>query len=279
MAEPASTRLLQGKRCLITGAASGIGRAVAERFVAEGARVAAFDLSEEGLSRLQKDVAPDIVAVRGDVRSNGDNERAVKAAADAFGGLDVFVGNAGLFDRFRNLSDLNGDEISAAFDEVFGVNVKGYLLGARAALPELARSGGAIVFTVSVAGFFTGGGGPIYTASKHAIVGLVRQLAVELAPSRIRVNGVAPGGTPTGLRSAPSLLTDEERATGGGGLDPVMMEERQARTSPIGISGHAEDHAPAYVFLASDLARAITGVIIVSDGGLHAPQPDRWHLA
>src|SRR5208337_1786381 len=112
--------------------------------------------------------------------------------------------NAGIWDSSISLAALPDDRISAAFDELFCVNVKGYLLGAKAAYRELPQTNGCIIFTVSNAVFYPCGGGPLYTASKHAVVGLIRQLAYELAP-KIRVNGVAPGAIPTDLRGPRSL--------------------------------------------------------------------------
>jgi len=251
---------LAGKVVLITGAGSGIGRAVAERFINEDAKVVAFDRSEEKLKALMGDFGKDVVAVNGDVTKLEDNERAVAKALEFFDHLDVFVGNAGVFDGFKSLTDLPKDNMGTAFDEVFAVNVKGYLFGAKAAVPELTKTEGNIVFTASTAGFGVGGGGPIYTASKHAVVGLIRQLAYELAP-RIRVNGVAPGGTVTDLRSVPSLGARQVFS------DRVTAEERGKQNTPLSITLQPEDHVGAYLLLASDQSRAMTGVIINSDGG------------
>src|ERR1700722_9850118 len=183
---------LEGRVALVTGGASGIGLAVVDRFLAEGASVGVLDRSEGELAGL--DYARDrLVCVVGNVAVFADNARAVRRTVDAFGKLDVFVGNAGIFDYFASLLSFDGEDLSAAFDEIFAVNVKGYLLGARAAVPELLNSDApSVIFTVSNAGFYPSGGGPLYTASKHAVVGVVRQLAHELAPT-IRVNGVAPG--------------------------------------------------------------------------------------
>jgi NAD(P)-dependent dehydrogenase (short-subunit alcohol dehydrogenase family) len=153
------------------------------------------------------------------------------------------------------------------FDSVFAVNVKGYLLGAKAAVPELLRARGSMIFTVSNAGFFPGGGGPVYTASKHAVVGLVRQLAHELAP-KVRVNGVAPGGTVTDLRLPRALGTDESgealRA-----FDVPDIENTIRGLTPLRLAPVPEDHAAAYVLLASsENSRAMTGAIIQSDSGI-----------
>ncbi len=151
--------------------------------------------------QLRADLGDAVIGIAGDVSTLDDNRRAVAETVRAFGQkLDVFVGNAGIFDVYASFADLSDDKLSQAYDELFGVNVKGCIFGARAALrPELRKTNGSMVFTASVAGLTSGGGGVLYTASKHAVVGLVRELAVELAPD-IRVNGVAPGGTMTDLR-------------------------------------------------------------------------------
>lgn len=251
---------LKGKVVLITGAGSGIGRAITERFISEGAKIVALDKSEEKLDGLVADFGSSVVAFHSDVTLMEDNERAVAKAVDAFDHLDVFVGNAGVFDGFKSLTDLSKSEVGSVFDEVFAVNVKGYLFGAKAAVPELTKTRGNMVFTASTAGFGVGGGGPVYTASKHAVVGLIRQIACELAP-HIRVNGVAPGGTFTDLRSVSSL--------GEGQVFPdrSMAEEHGKQNTPLNIALRPEDHVGAYLLLASDQSRAMTGVIINSDGG------------
>jgi NAD(P)-dependent dehydrogenase (short-subunit alcohol dehydrogenase family) len=253
---------LEGKAALVTGGASGIGRAVVERFLAEGARVCVLDRAPDQLAGLVAGHDGRVVIAPGSVTQLADNQRAVDLAVGAFGRLDVFVGNAGIFDYFARLVALPADRIEQAFDEVFAVNVKGYLLGAKAAAPHLQASGGNIVFTVSNAGFYPDGGGPIYTASKHAVVGLIRELAFELAPT-VRVNGVAPGGTITALSGPPSLAElGAGRLTGA--ARAAMIEQR----NPLQLAQQPADHAAAYVLLASDQARAITGAIIPSDGGI-----------
>lgn len=251
---------LAGKVALVTGAGSGIGKAVAQRFVEEGAKVAVMDNAEQRLAALTDELGENAVTVHGDVRKIQDNEKAVAATLEAFGRLDIFVGNAGVFDGFRGLSDLSGSELAKAFEEVFDVNVKGYLLGAKAALPELLKTKGNMIFTASIAGLRPNGGGPIYTASKHAVVGLIRQLAAELAPL-IRVNGVAPGGTLTDLQAAPTLGAVPAFP------DRQSAEERMKQNNPLAMALRPEDHTGIYVLLASDQARSMTGVVIESDGG------------
>src|SRR5262249_50915426 len=145
------------------------------------------------VEQLRADFGQVVCPVQGDVTRLEDNQRAVAETVRVFGQLDVLVGNAGGFDSFMRFEGVPEARLSAGFDEQFGVKVKGCLFGPKAALPALRVTAGCMVFTASVAGFNSGGGGVLYTASKHAVVGMIRQLAAELAP-QVRVNGVAPGG-------------------------------------------------------------------------------------
>jgi 2,3-dihydroxy-2,3-dihydrophenylpropionate dehydrogenase len=254
---------LEGKIAIVTGGASGIGKAVVERFIQEGAKVCASDIDEERLAALSATIRNDhLITVQSDVTRWEDNQRTVDTALRRYGKIDVFVGNAGVFDGFVTLERLTQDIIHQAFDQIFHVNVKGYLLGAKAVLPELEKTGGNMVFTASMAGFYSNGGGPLYTASKHAVVGLIRELAYELAP-RVRVNGVAPGGTITNLGVVPSL-----KHLAPAPLDPQAREARMRSRNPLGLAARPEDHAAAYVMLASDQGKTMTGEIIHVDGGL-----------
>ena len=182
---------LDGQVALVTGGGSGIGRAVVARFVEEGARVGVMERLTSRAEQARADLGDAVIGITGDVASIADNRRAVAETVGAFGRLDVFVGNAGIFDVFVSFADLSDDKLSQAYDELFDVNVKGCIFGARAALPELRKTGGSMIFTASIAGLNSGGGGVLYTASKHAVVGLIRALAAELGPD-IRINGVAP---------------------------------------------------------------------------------------
>lgn len=261
---------LDGQIALVTGGGSGIGRAIVERFVEEGARIGVLERVAARVEQLKTDFGKAMVAVQGDVTRLEDNKRAVQATVSAFGQLDIFVGNAGIFDGFRLLADFPEEKLGAAFDELFGVNVKGYILGAKAALPELMKTEGCMVLTASVAGLNSGGGGALYTASKHAVVGLIRQLAVELAP-KIRVNGVAPGGTRTDLRGLMALGQDERSQF----ADPGW-EERLRANNPLQIALQPRDLAGAYVLLASRTnARGMTGFIMTVDAGSTLRTPRR----
>jgi NAD(P)-dependent dehydrogenase (short-subunit alcohol dehydrogenase family) len=253
---------LDDQVALVTGGGSGIGRGIVTRFLEEGARVGVLDRFANRVEQLKADFGDAVCAVQGDVTSLQDNKRAVAETVRAFGHLDVLVGNAGVFDSFLRFEDVPEESLSAAFDEQFGVNVKGCLLGARAALPALRQTAGCMVFTASVAGFNSGGGGVLYTASKHAVVGMIRQLAAELAPT-IRVNGVAPGGVSTDLRGL--------EAVGRGGQSHFSepgIAERMRVNNPLQIALQPSDLAGAYVLLASRTsARGMTGMVITADAG------------
>lgn len=255
---------LSGTVALVTGGASGIGRAVVEAYVAEGASVVVLDLHPERLTDIE---GSDVIAVGGDVRRLADHRRAVATAVDRFGTLDILVANSGVTDAFTPLVELDDQLVEQACDELLAVNVKGYVLAAKAAVDELLRTNGSVIFTLSNASFHPDGGGPLYTASKHADLGIMRQLAFELAP-HVRVNGVAPGGTRTDLRQPRAFGTDPDDqpllAQGGPELDGMIES-----VTPLRISARPEDHAWAYVLLASRTeARTITGSVISTDAGL-----------
>lgn len=264
MTESIKSGWLQDMVALVTGGASGIGEAVVDRYVAEGARVCILDRDEDAISESIDRHQGVVTGICGDVRSIDDNQKAADTAVQTFGGLDVFVGNAGVFDFSRPIEKYDPQVLSEAFDEMFAINVKGYLIGTSTALPALRESRSpSIILTVSNSGLYAGGGGPLYVASKHAVVGLVRQLAFELAPE-IRVNGVAPGGTVTRLSGLEAT-----------GKENFHLDEIESASSyisrglPLGFTPKPEDHAGAYVLLASpENARAITGAVLPSDGGM-----------
>jgi NAD(P)-dependent dehydrogenase (short-subunit alcohol dehydrogenase family) len=261
---------LDGQVALVTGGGSGIGRAVVARFIAEGARVGVLDRVPARAEELQAEFGNNVAAISGDVAQLGDNKRAAAQTVEAFGRLDIFVGNAGVFDSYMSLAEFPEENLAEAYDELFGVNVKGCIFGAKAALPELMKTEGSMVFTASVAGSNSGGGGSLYTASKHAVVGLIRQLAAELGP-RIRVNGVAPGGTITDLRGLSAL-----RQEGRSHFANPDTEERLRAGNPLQLALAPGDLAGAYAFLSSRAnARGITGTILTVDAGATLRVPRR----
>jgi len=263
--------LLDGQVALVTGGASGIGRAVVARFVEEGAKVGALDRVASRGEELRRQFGDRVIPLTGDVAVLEDNHRAVAQTVAAFGRLDIFVGNAGVFDVYAPIAEFDETRLSEAFDELFAVNVKGPLFGAKAALPELTKTQGSIILTASVAGANSGGGGALYTASKHAVVGLIRQLAVEFGPN-VRVNGVAPGGTITDLRGLATLNQE-----GSSQFSDPDIADRLRAGNPLRMALQPDDIAGAYVFLASKSARGMTGTIVTVDAGSTLRVPRRAH--
>ena len=254
---------LSGSSVLITGGATGIGRAVVHHFVEEGARLCVLCVNDEQASSLRGEFGAEVETVIGDVRSLADNQRAAALAVERFGGLNTFIGNAGIWDFITPLEAQDEEKLERVCDDIFGVNVKGYALGAFACLPALRQSKGSIIFTASSSSFFTGGGGPLYVASKHAVIGLIKQLAKEVAPD-VRVNGVAPGGTITNLSGSPS----SEHAKSQMAEIPEIDKLIEGMT-PLGFAAKPEDHVALYALLACPVsARYVTGTTILSDGGI-----------
>ena len=251
---------LDGYAALVTGGGKGIGRAVVDRFVAEGANVGVLTRSQGDADSLTEAHGDAVAPIIGDVRNWDDNQRAVETVLSRFGKLDTLVPNAGIYDFSDKFQNIRGEDLEARYREILDVNVLGYLLAARASLEALRASEGSIVMTLSSSSFYTGGGGALYVSTKHGLVGTLRQLAYELSPE-IRVNGVAPGGTRTGL--------------GGGSGDARVLEDLDgyeamvARNVPLGFLSEPEDHAGLYVTLASKTeSRFVTAHIIRSDGGI-----------
>jgi NAD(P)-dependent dehydrogenase (short-subunit alcohol dehydrogenase family) len=262
------TDWLHGKRALIVGGGSGIGRAVVDAFLAEDARIAVLELDQHKCDMLREQL-PGVPVVEGDAVTRQANEHAVNVAVDTYGGLDTLVNCVGVFDFYKGVGDIDADDLSAAFDEMFRTNVLSHLQSVKAAVPWLrAVPGSSIVLAESTSSFYPGRGGVLYVSSKFAVRGLVAALAHELAPG-IRVNGVAPGGTlNTDLRGPASL-----------GLNSVRLDDTPNRASdlaartPLNVALSAEDHAWSFVFLASDRSRGITGETVHPDGGFRVGPP------
>ncbi|MEV7005035.1 SDR family oxidoreductase [Streptosporangium sp. NPDC051022] len=249
---------LQGKVAIVTGGGGGIGRAVAADFLAEGARgVVIVDNLADRVREAAESLGERCLGLVADVRSWEDNVRVVEETVSRFGGLDVYVGNAGIFDHAVHIADLDGPALAKGFDEIMAVNVKGLILGVKAAQDHLLKSRGNVILTTSWAGLRSAGGGVLYTASKHAVTGLIRQLAYELAP-KVRVNGVAPGVAPTKLRGVESI----------GQRPKDSLMEGTAEALPLKRVPECEDFAPVFTMLASQDANLITGFVVEADSGL-----------
>ena len=253
---------LQDEVALITGGGSGLGWALVERFLLEGAQVAVLQRSKAKVDALNEHFGGKVLAIEGDVASYADNVRAVQATIERFGKLDCFIGNAGIWDHYADIVNTSGEQLEKAFDEIMGINTKSLILGAKAALDELVKSEGSIILTLSNSALYSAGGGPIYTASKHAGVGIMKELAYELAP-KVRVNAVAPSGMNVNIKGAASLGQENL------GLLDARDPEKIGRGMPLGFLPEPEDMTGSYVLLASRANnRTLTGVLINADCGL-----------
>jgi NAD(P)-dependent dehydrogenase (short-subunit alcohol dehydrogenase family) len=254
---------LEDDVAIVTGAGSGLGRALVDRFVAEGARVVAVDRAADRVAAVESDHGPAVAGVVEDVTTAAGNVRAVDEALTRFGRLDTFVANAGMFDYGAGVLDTPAEALETAFDELFALNVKSCLLGAKAAARALIESRGSLIMTASMSSNHAGVGGVVYTASKHAVVGLVRQLAYELAPA-VRVNGVAPGFMATDIRGPRALGMDQQTPSSVPGLQQLAEA-----AAPLAFLPRPADYTGHYVQLASRVnAAATTGVVVACDGGL-----------
>src|SRR5690606_11176182 len=230
-----SAPMLDGRRALVVGARSGIGRAEAERFTAEGAAVVSVERDEAKCEDLRGAV-PDVEVDQGVACEAAVNHEAVSRCRDLHGGLDVLVHCVGIFDFYRSFDAVAEDAFDDAFDEMFSVNVRSAMHGVRAALPELRRSRGNIVLTESTSAYRPGRGGA--------------------------VTGVAPGGAVgTQLSGARSLGLGGRRLAG-----PGRAADIAARV-PLQVALSGDDHAWSYLFLASPMSRGMTGAVLHSDGG------------
>jgi NAD(P)-dependent dehydrogenase (short-subunit alcohol dehydrogenase family) len=250
------TRLM-GKVAVITGGAGGIGRAAGRCFLEQGADVLLVDLDEgtlrEACSQLGSNKVSYCVA---DVTRAADNEAMVATAIEKFGGIDIFLANAGVEGDVAPITEYD----EAKFDQVMAVNVKGPFLGLKSVIPAMEkRGGGSIVITSSVAGVGGSGNFAPYVTSKHAVIGLMRSAAKECAPKGIRVNTVNP--SPVDTRMMRSI--EEGIAPGHGAAAKAQMEA----SIPLGRYATPEDIAKVMLFLASDDSSFVTGSVYMADGG------------
>lgn len=244
---------LSGKVAIVTGAASGFGRGIAERFALEGAKVVAADINGEGVREVAAGYGDRMLSVRCDVSQRLDVDAMVRSAIEAFGGLDIVVNNAGITHRNRPLMEVSEGE----FDRIYAVNVKSIYLSTIAAVPKLEkRGGGSIINIASTAGIRPRPGLTWYNGSKGAVITLTKSMAVELAPKNIRVNAINPVMGETGMLTQfmGTPDTPENRAKFLAGI-------------PLGRLSRPHDIANAALFLADPASSFVTGVALEVDGG------------
>jgi NAD(P)-dependent dehydrogenase (short-subunit alcohol dehydrogenase family) len=249
---------LQGKRALITGGGTGIGRATAEIFAHEGAQVMVSGRRRPELQETVRRIETNggrAGLVQGDVSRPEDAERAVRETADLFGGLDILVNNAGIITRNASVTTVSIDD----WERVLDVDLSGVFLVSRFALLQMlqARRGGSIVNVSSVSGIMGDAQLAPYNAAKGGVNLLTKNMALDYAPQRIRVNAVCPG------RIATPMPMSRLKA----GEDWETLLAQWGGNIPLGRIGRPEDVAHAILFLASDEAEWITGTTLVVDGG------------
>ena len=243
---------LEGKVALITGAGSGIGRAIATLYASEGAKIVVSDIDEKGGNEtvsLIREKSGEAVFVRTDTSKPQDNEAVVAQAVESFGGLHIAVNNAGIGGPFG----MTGEYPVDGWDKVVGINLSGVFYGLRYQIPAIqASSGGSIVNVSSILGMAGTKGSPAYVASKHGVIGLTKAAALEYADKNIRINAVGPGYIVT-----PMLQN---------ALDASAMEGLVG-LHPIGRLGTSEEVAELTLWLNSDKASFVTGAYYNVDGG------------
>jgi 2-deoxy-D-gluconate 3-dehydrogenase len=253
---------LSGKGAVVTGGAMGIGRGIAFRLAEAGAGVIIADIA--------MDVARDTVkkikanggkarAIRADVRRAADAEKAIQAAVDAYGSIDILVNGAGIEPGSKFM-----DSSEEFLEEIFNINLKGIFRFSQAAARAMIKAGhgGKIIHVASIAGLSPARGQSIYSASKASVVSLTKSMANELAPYNILVNAVAPGGiaTPGGMAASPSMQKALD-------LNEEQMFQAHLQHVPLARLGKPDDIGKVVLFLASEAADFMTGTVITADGG------------
>ncbi len=244
---------LKDKTALVTGAASGFGAGIAETFAREGAKVVIMDLNGDGAQKVAAGIGSSARAVRGDVTKAPDIQAAVDAAVDFGGRVDIVVNNAGWTHRNKPMMDVTEEE----YDKIYDINVRSIFHMSRAVVPLMRKHGGGVMINIgSTAGIRPRPGLTWYNSTKGAVNLLSRSMAVELAPDKIRVNCVAPVMGATGLLEAFMGVPDTPE-----------NRKKFIATIPLGRLSTPKDIADACLYLASDEAEFITGVVLEVDGG------------
>jgi 3-oxoacyl-[acyl-carrier protein] reductase len=248
----------------VTGAGSGLGRAIARKLAADGYAVAAIDIDETAARDTARLV--DGKAYAADVSRAAEIDRAITKAVAELGPLEVMINNAGILDGYFDVDEMD----ETLWRKVIDIDLTGVFLGSKRALTEmLPRGRGRIVNMASVAGLNGTGGGAAYIAAKHGVVGLTRQMAVQYGARGIRVNCVCPGAIPTGLRAhSQAILGPGVPDMSGRGV--AVSDEMVRALVPVGVRGTPEDVADAVSYLASEAAGYVNGHALVVDGGWRA---------
>jgi len=262
---------LKDKVALITGGASGIGLGTVELFLAEGANVVCADIQDEKGKILEQRFPGRLAYIHCDVTQEADIVAACAKATSEFGGLDVLFNNAGAAGQVGQIGDIT----AAGWDATFAMLVRGPALGIRHAAPlMLARGGGSIINTASIAGLQAGWGPLAYSSAKAAVIHMSRCAAAELSPQGIRVNAICPGLIATsifgGAMGLPREVADQLAA---------RVAENAASAQPVKKPGLPEDIARAALYLASDDSAFVTGTHIVVDGGITVGGRHAWDAA
>jgi len=253
---------MENKVLLITGGAGGIGKATAQLFLEHGAKVVLVDISEEALEKTKVELEgkkENILTVQADVTNEEDVKNYVQQTVDAFGKIDVFFNNAGINGPFKDIKDLKRE----TFAQILNINVTGVFLGLKHVIRQMEKQGyGSIINTASNAAYIGSPGMAGYIASKHAVAGLTKTAALEVAKYGIRVNAVAPAAIDT------QMLADIQKNITPD--DPNISGEAIKQGIPLGRFGSPREVAHVVLFLASDNASFVTGTLYNVDGGMEA---------
>lgn len=246
---------LDGKVAVVTGAASGMGKAIATLYASEGAKVVVADLNQEGADEVVQGIVSSggqAKAVKANVAESADIDNMIDTAVSEFGTLDILVNNAGIMDGFEPVGEIEDDK----WDLVFDVNTKAVMRATRKAMPIFLEKGnGVIINTASSGGLNGAHSGAIYTASKHAVVGLTKNTGYMYADKGIRCNAIAPGGVETNISASMT------------GVSQFGMERTKIPQSVMPRTGTSEEIANVALFLASDDSSFLNGAVIPADGG------------
>jgi NAD(P)-dependent dehydrogenase (short-subunit alcohol dehydrogenase family) len=252
---------LAGKVAIVTGGASGIGRGIVERFIAEGAKVVIADVQDDLGSVVAADAGPDAYFHHTDVGEQAQVGELVSLTVERFGGLHVMVNNAG---RSSPMTKGLFHDDFAEFDSVMRINLLGVMAGTRDAGRYMAEhGGGAIINISSIGGILAGGGVATYRASKAAIIQFSKSAAIELAQYEIRVNCIAPGSIPTPILQSSASPEDRERLA----AFEAKIRQQMQDDRPLKRQGTPDDVAEAVLYFATDRSRYVTGTVLPVDGG------------